>query len=217
MHDHAAALRYSSTRRDIVLLLKKLGAASIQQMSEQLELTGMAVRRHLIALQKEKYVRISKQCEHVGVGRPSFVYQLTIAAEQLFPHQYDILATELMDEIDQLFGEDYINQLFEQRRNRIERKYETAMLGRGFEERIATLAAIQDKEGYMVTLEKNLDGSYSFEEANCPVSQVALRYRQACACELALFGSLLDADVKRMQCIADGDTKCLYQFTKRDT
>ncbi|WP_028546621.1 helix-turn-helix transcriptional regulator [Paenibacillus taiwanensis] len=217
MREHAAASRFSATRRKIIQLLKKLGTASVQQLSVQLELTGMAVQRHLNALQQENYVQMSKQRVHAGAGRPTYIYQLTLAAEQLFPRQYEVLAAELMDELEQLFGQSHIGQLFEQRRNRMMRKYELLMLDRSFEERMQALAVLQNKEGYMVTLERNGDDSYSFEEANCPIYQIAVRYRQACACELALFAELLDADVKRLQCIADGDTICQYLVAKRGT
>lgn len=136
-------------------------------------------------------------------------------AEPLFPNQYDVLATELMDELHDMFDDSFVGKLFERRMKKLEQKYQMAVSGQGFEKRLETLAQIQDDDGYMVRLEKNSDGTYSFEEANCPISRVAIRYRQVCQCELSLFSALLDAHVERTECMADGGAKCRYLCTER--
>lgn len=210
MNTLTAPLRESSTKREILLLLKKLGSTTIQEMSEHLGVTGMAVRKHVNALKKDNYIQSSTIRQHIG--RPTYIYSLTDLAEQLFPTQYDVLSLELMEEINHMFGELFVDELFKRRKKRLEQKYRLAMTGQNFEEKIVTLAKIQDNAGYMTSLVKIHDDKYSLEEGNCPIFQVASRYRQACQCELAMFESLLDSRVERKECIADGGTKCSFTF-----
>lgn len=54
------------------------------------------------------------------------------------------------------------------------------------------------------------NGTYRLHEYNCPIAQVANRYRQACHCEKQLFETLLDASVERTECLADGGARCTY-------
>lgn len=213
MNESTTSLRKPSTRREVLLLLKKHGYMSIQELSEQLGLTGNAILRHIHALQKERYIETVLRRQNAG--RPMYIYRLTVHAEWLFPNQYDVLAEELIDELHHLYGESFVEKLFEGRMKKLEQKYQAAIDGQSFERRVAALAQIQDAEGYMVRLDKNNDGTYVLEQANCPVSKVATRYRQACQCEITLFQSLLDAHVERTESIADGETKCRYLFTER--
>lgn len=114
MNERAAPpLREPSTRWEILMLLKKHGSVSVQEMSDYLGLTGMAIRRHLNALQKEKYIRTSNVRHRIG--RPLFVDGLSVFAEPLFPNQYDVLATELMDELHDMFDDSFVGKLFERR------------------------------------------------------------------------------------------------------
>ncbi|MDN9012698.1 helix-turn-helix transcriptional regulator [Brevibacillus laterosporus] len=213
MNKHAIRLQEQSTRKEILLLLKKRGSVSVQEMSEHLGVTRMSVRKHLYALEKDSYIQSSILRQHVG--RPTYSYRLTVLSEELFPNEYDNLAMELIQGINDMFGESLVNSLFERRMAKIEKKHREAMSGQNFEKRVATLAKIQDQEGYMVKLEKKQDGTYLFDEVNCPVVEVAIRNRQACQCEVALFEALLDADVQRTECIADGNVRCRYLIKER--
>ncbi|MBA4532843.1 helix-turn-helix transcriptional regulator [Brevibacillus halotolerans] len=213
MNKHAVRLREQSTRNEILLLLKKRGSVSVQEMSEHLGVTRMSVRKHLYALEKDSYIQSSILRQRVG--RPTYSYRLTVLSEELFPNEYDSLAMELIQEINDMFGESLVNSLFERRMAKIEKKYREAMSGQNFEERVATLAKIQDQEGYMVKLERKQDDTYLLDEANCPVVEIAIRNRQACQCEVALFAALLDADVQRTECIADGNMRCRYLIKER--
>lgn len=208
-----APLRETSTKREILLLLKRYGSITIQEMAEHLGLTGMAIRRHVQALQKDRYIQISLLRQHVG--RPKYVYYLTVLAEQLFPTQYDALSLDFIDEIHVCFGDAAVDTLFLRRAEKLERQYRSRISGRGLEQRAEQLAVIQNEAGYMVKLDKVDEGTFVLEESHCPIYQVASRYQQACRCELAMFSSLLDAHVERKECMAQGGTRCSYSIREK--
>ena len=212
MNSHAIFFQEQEKRREILVLLKKRGSINVSKLSELLGITKVAVRKHLDVLHRERYVeaRILRQRK----GRPIYEYHLTNTAERLFPSYYGGLATEMVANIQDMYGDTVVDQLFEKRMKRTLQKYREAMSGQDFDKRVKTLSRLQEEEGYMPTIEKNREGMYTFEEANCPVLQVATRYRQACKCELSMFESLLDAHVERSSCIAEGHVKCRYLITQ---
>ncbi|AJY77401.1 transcriptional regulator [Paenibacillus beijingensis] len=196
-----------ATRRAILNLLKIGGTKSAADLSQQLGLTEMAVRRHLYALERDGHVRM--QPLRQGTGRPVHRYGLTEQSGELFPKNYAALALDLLGEAAAK-DEAAIELMFKGREHKLLGRYKPRMDGRPLRERVAELAEIQNAAGYMAVLEEKAAGSYELHEYNCPISQVADTYQQACNCELSLFESLLEADVERRECLAKGGTRCTY-------
>ena len=75
-----------------------------------------------------------------------------------------------------------VDQLFNNREERLAEAHQKDFAGKDFGERVRTLAEIQDQKGYMVKVEELPDGSYELIEYNCPIFQVANQYNHACQC-----------------------------------
>ncbi|WP_159881408.1 helix-turn-helix transcriptional regulator [Paenibacillus puerhi] len=198
------------TRKVIVTLLKTKGPQSVGELSRQLGITEMAVRRHLHTLERDNLIesRLVRQ----AMGRPTHLYSLAPAADDLFPKKYQHLTLDLLEELAALAGPGQVDLLFERRKERLIGRYEDRMTGKPLADRVKELADIQHANGYMVNLETRDDGSFVLQEHNCPISQVAKQYNHACSCELAMFRDLLgtDAAVERTECLAKGGSKCSY-------
>ena len=200
-----------STRDTILHMLKTEGPLSTKALAAALLITEMAVRRHLGSLEKEGYIesRLVRQ----SMGRPLALYSLTPRAETLFPNKYSTLTLDLLDELAEEAGEEMVTRLFERRRDKLKQRYGPALTGATLAERVAALTEIQKENGYMAECEGSGDGKYIIKEHNCPISQIADRYEQACSCELELFSSLLRAKVERTECLASGGCRCVYIVT----
>ncbi|MBB6735040.1 helix-turn-helix transcriptional regulator [Cohnella zeiphila] len=198
----------TTTRRRLIELLRTTGGCGIAELSGELGLTEMGVRRHLHRLERDGIVR--SLAVRQAMGRPSYRYTLTESADDLFPKNYPHLTLELLGELEELSGPETVDRLFEGRRAKLEARYRDRMRGKPLRERVAELAAIQNAGGYMAVWETDPAGGYVLHERNCPIAQVANRYRQACSCEKALFAELLSADVERTECFADGGNRCTY-------
>ncbi|MEK8126447.1 metalloregulator ArsR/SmtB family transcription factor [Paenibacillus filicis] len=198
------------TRKILVTLLKTKGAQSVGELAKQLGITEMAVRRHLNTLERDNLIesRLVRQ----AMGRPTHLYSLAPAADELFPKKYQHLTLDLLEELEALAGQEKVDLLFERRKDRLIGRYEDRMAGKPLSERVTELADIQNSNGYMVNLESKEDGSFVLQEHNCPISQVANQYNHACTCELAMFRDLLGsaATVERTECLAKGGSKCSY-------
>ena len=58
--------QYPSPRRDILYYLKQYGQATVADFSSHLQLTGEAVRQHLLQLIQDRYIR--RQSERTQVA-----------------------------------------------------------------------------------------------------------------------------------------------------
>ncbi|WP_208619464.1 helix-turn-helix transcriptional regulator [Paenibacillus helianthi] len=197
-----------STRRMIMTLLKMKGPLTIGALAEELGITEMGVRRHVLQLEQESLAKT--KVVRQAMGRPLHVYSLTERAEDHFPKNYHNLALELLRELDHGSGLDAVNVLFEGRKKRMLAQYSPMMENRDLEERVAELSSIQNAGGYMAEWNREEDGTFVMQEYNCPIRQVATQYRKACQCEQGLFEELLSAKVTRTECMAEGGQSCRY-------
>ncbi|UNK19034.1 transcriptional regulator [Paenibacillus sp. N3/727] len=201
-----------STRDTILHMLKTQGPLSAKSIASTLLVTEMAVRRHLGSFEKDGV--IETELIRQAMGRPLALYRLSPHAESLFPNKYSTLTLDLLDELTEEAGEEMVTRLFERRRNKLRQRYESGVSGKELADRVRTLTDIQNDNGYMAECEQTDDGKYVIKEHNCPISQIANRYNQACSCELELFSSLLQAKVERTECLASGGCRCVYVITE---
>lgn len=199
-----------STRKQVLHMLKLRGPLSAREITAELHITEMAVRRHLATLEKDGH--IAPHMVRQTAGRPSAVYGLTDSGEALFPKTYPKVALDLLEELEDEAGQEMIDLLFERRRNKLRERYKKEMEDKNLASRVHSLARIQNDGGYMTELTEDEEGGYTLREYNCPISEVADVYNQACRCELELFESLLQASVSRTECLAKGGRCCTYKI-----
>jgi predicted ArsR family transcriptional regulator len=206
----------SSTRNQILHMLKMKGSMTVGEMAEELEITEMAVRRHLNTLERDNLIksRLLRQ----AMGRPTNVYSLSEEADNMFPKNYQDLTLEFLSDIEQLQGAAMVEALFKLRQQRQENLYRDIVPSDSdFEKKLEALAKMQNDKGYMVELKKDeKTGKYFFIESNCPISTVAKEYNYACNCEKTLFENVLNAQVEQEQCMATGGDNCVYIISEKD-
>lgn len=203
------------TRRKIVLMLKQHGGLTAAELAELLSITSMGVRRHLTALEQEHLVR--HELVQRGKGRPSYVYSLSVEAENLFPKNYAALTNELLGYLAARQSESAVIELFDQRALRRTRQAQARLAGRSLRERVAGLAEILTDEGYLAEWEQVDEGTFRLREHNCAVREVAAEHRAACRSELTFLQAVLtDAEVTRQQHIISGDHACAYTIRRRN-
>lgn len=204
------ALQIQPTRRKILLALKKSGGLTAGELSELLGMTAMGIRRHLTTLERDGLVMFDSQQR--GFGRPSYLFELTPQAENLFPKTYHILTNELLGYLD----EEELARIFERRTQRRIRIGRARLSGLEPDEKVVELARLLDEEGYLAEAEQTGPRSHRIHLFNCALHEIAFRFRQNCSSELDLIRALLpEADVQREQYIMNGDASCSYLITLR--
>ena len=207
------ATSQSSTRRAILLTIKKQGEARAEELATILAITPSAIRQHLTALLAEGLVAIREQ--RGSAGRPKHVYSVTAAAEELFPKTYGELTCELLD-YAAAEGPGTVERLFERRRRRRVVDAEARLAGKSFDDRVAELAKILDEDGYLADTVRGDDGEWRIVEHNCAILEVAFRYGQACSSELGFLRDVMpDAQIDRVSHMASGEHHCAYWVRPR--
>ncbi len=202
----------NSTRKNIILLLKKNGGMSIEDLSKVIEITPMGIRQHLLSLEKKGIVTYVSRRR--GIGRPGFVYMLTDSANELFPKAYDKFAVGLLRDIRKHEGDEKIDMIFNWRRNRLFKARKDALSGKkNVEETLNALKEILEEEGHFVDISKNSD-SYHLKQYHCPISKLAKEFSHACKYELQLYRDLINGSVTREQSVSEGAQSCVYLIPK---
>jgi len=202
------------TRRRILVALKKSGGLTCNELANELGITSMGVRRHLITLERDGLVYHT--AVQRGLGRPSHVYRLTELAEELFPKNYGALVNELLGYIEELDGEEKIGQLFQQRAQRRVERARDRLKGLSLADKVFELARILEEEGYLAEAEQLGEKTFAIREYNCAIRQVAQRFHQACGAELDFLRAVLpEAEVERKRHIVSGEPYCGYHITRR--
>jgi predicted ArsR family transcriptional regulator len=207
----SAAVR---TRRAIINLLKQSGSMDSQELSERLGVSAMAVRQHLYALQDEKLV--TYQEESRAMGRPAKLWQLTSAADRLFPDGYAELTLSLIDSVKEAFGEAGLDRLLDVKANHQIAAYQALLQGQEeLRQRLEALATLRTDEGYMAQIQPLDDGSFLLIENHCPICAAATACTGLCAKELDVFGRVLGEGVmvERTEHILAGARRCVYRVS----
>lgn len=195
----------------ILYLLKSQGPQSAAALGEQLQMTSMGARQHLLTLEAEGLVDFNDQAR--GRGRPVRLWQLTELAWQRFPDTHSELTLQLLDDVRQLFGEEGMDQLIARREQQMLGRYQAQLTQTGLEGKLASLKALRSREGYMADMRQEEDGSWLWWENHCPICAAARACRGFCRSELAMFRQLLaPAEVEREQYLLEGDQRCLYRI-----
>src|SRR5690606_4248985 len=166
-----AALFPTGPRGDLLLLMKRAGAVSLDDAEAATGLARPTLRQHFGVLERDGLVARSTRKQ--GRGRPSLRYALTPEAEALFPSRDGHLLGRLLaflqehgeDERIADFFERYWDERYLDARQRLDRLPEDDAEGR-----LDALLAILREQGFMPEV-RRADGGLVIRECNCPRSE----------------------------------------------
>ncbi|MCZ6836044.1 MAG: transcriptional regulator [Planctomycetota bacterium] len=204
----------SDAKRKVLDLLKRQTALTAVNIASQLQLTDVAIRQHLGALEELGLVE-SKPLKPNGRGRPSSLWSLTDLADDLFPDHHADLTVDLINATRKALGEDGLLQIIEVRSKEQVSHYRTMIpKGASLKKRVEALAALRSAEGYMAEVEQEKPGQYLLIEHHCPICDAAKTCQGFCNAELDVFRKVLgrDVNVERIHhLMTDGD-RCVYRI-----
>jgi predicted ArsR family transcriptional regulator len=195
--------------------LKMRGEQTTVDLSRSLGITSEAVRQQMTRLAAQQLV-VSRPVSR-GVGRPAQSWQLTDAGNRRFPDTHAQLTVDLLRTVRSELGEAAIETVIGRRERDTLALYEREMAGiEDTDGRVARLAAIRTREGYMAEWSREADGSLLLVENHCPICAAAATCQDFCRAELAVFQRVLgdSVTVKREEHILAGARRCAYRITE---
>ncbi len=210
LENYVSVARPASER--ILTLLKTRGPQKAADLGTTLGITGEAARQQLMKLAADELVEASSEVR--GVGRPAQVWRLTAAGNARFPDAHAELTVQLIDTIRSELGEDALERLISAREEKTRSNYIAELDGiMELGERVACLADIRSREGYMAEWQAEADG-FLLTENHCPICAAATICQGLCQTELELFGAVLGqgVQVRRVDHIIAGARRCAYRI-----
>ena len=104
-------------RRDCTITEDK-GEHTVAELAEALEITEMAIRRHLSKLENDELIYSKMVRQHVG--RPTYLYGLSQKGEDTFPKEYKQFAIEILDDLARMGDEKMLRYVLQARTKRME-------------------------------------------------------------------------------------------------
>lgn len=204
------------TRRAVLERLKQDGPQPAAQLARQLGVSAMAVRQHLYELAEQKLVTYEEQPQ--PLGRPAKLWRLTPEADRFFPEAHAELAVGLIEAVSEAFGRAGLDRLVATRAAHQTSAYKKQIpAGSSLRRRLARLAEIRTREGYMAEVQTDDDGALLLVENHCPICAAATACTGLCDAELQVFRQVLgrDVEVARAEHIVSGARRCAYRVTRK--
>jgi predicted ArsR family transcriptional regulator len=196
----------------ILNLLKTQGPLSTASIASELGITVEAARQQIQKLLPYGLIE-GRQASQAGPGRPSQSWGLTEAGNARFPDTHSQLTVQLLGSIRQLFGEDGLDKLIDQRAIETRANYLSALKPiKSLKARLTRLAELRSADGYMAELQK--DGrDWLLLENHCPICAAARTCQGFCRTELQLFTEIVgeEGSIEREEHVLFGARRCAYR------
>jgi predicted ArsR family transcriptional regulator len=197
---------FQSTRGRIVTLLRGT-KKTVNELSEELELTDNAVRAHLLSLERDGLIK--QAGIQRGRRKPHFAYELTDESEHLFPKAYDALLNQLITTLKgRLTPGELENVLREVGRSLAGAHTsgaENGDLDRRLEKALAALEAI----GGAARIEKD-GGKCVIRSEACPLAAAVTEHPEVCRLAETLLSEITGAEVQE-HCDREGTPRCRFE------
>ena len=204
---------FGSTKREILLILKREGQSDLQTLAERLRISKMAVHKH--AQELEERGLIERVPVRGTTGRPRLALRLAPTATSLFPRAYAGVTCAALAYIEEKLGRKAVEEALRRRQAETLTTYRGEVKAETLADRVHQLAGLRDREGYMA--EDHQAGPAKFEilEHNCPILAVAENYWEACTVENELFRKVLNANVETTHRVVAGGNVCRFLVTPK--
>ncbi|MBY5570316.1 transcriptional regulator [Rhizobium leguminosarum] len=205
-------MRQSPANR-ILILIKTDGPQLAAAIGDALCISGEAARQQLSKMAEEGLVE-PVTLAGAGRGRPRQLWHLTASGNRQFPDGHAELTANLLGTLVEQLGPAALDTVISAREAETLQRYRQE-LGNAdnLASRVAALAGIRTREGYMADHWQEAEGAFMLVENHCPICAAATACAGFCRSELETFRAVLDAEVERSEHILAGARRCAYRIT----
>ena len=185
---------------------------TMDKLAETLSITRTAVRQHIAALDIQGFVEKGQTLS--SGGRPSQFYQLTNKGFDLFPKQYALFSTILLNAMSSEKGTEGLSTWLHQLGHQVAEDFKQHTRDETLKGRLIKTVNVMNTLAYDAYVVEKLDAQSvdAIEAVNCIYHDLAAHYPQVCQFDLALLTHLSDSKVVHEKCIQRGDDVCRFCF-----
>ncbi len=201
------------TRRAVLVTLRRLDAAEVEELAAHAFLSIGAARQHLQWLEAQGF--IAHEPVRHGPGRPRHRYYVTPAGEALFPRLDTDALLGLIDAIEQEPPEVRERILGRIVQATIER-YRPTFERRGRDAPLAGVVATLEDLGFLPEVERRT-GETALVLHHCPVAEAARGYPLLCELERRCLAAAFEGGaIERTESRPGGAPRCTYLLSPGD-
>ena len=192
-------------------LLAAPQGASVEALCQALGVTHNAVRQHLAALIAAGYVERG-MAQPTG-GRPQARYLLLPAGRELFPRNYGLIATGILEHLYASAGKAGVQALLASIGQELGNSAASRIDGANEAAIAVRLAEQLDALGYEAATVQR-DGETQVEAYNCVFHTLAQRHPDVCRFDLAFMEAATGRPIQHMECLLRGGHACRFRIGK---
>lgn len=198
-----------ATRQRILEILKERGAATVEELGSEFDLTPVTIRHHLDILRSEGLVQAPKVKRRDAPGRPQHSYALTDAADEHFPKNYSGLADLMLREIRDRVEAPELDSILRGVANRMVAQAPNPPPDESTPQRIDRVIRFLNGKGYNADWQQ-MEGGYLLRAHNCPYRDISKDHVEPCVMDMAMISQLLGQTPQRLDWMAGGNNACAY-------
>jgi predicted ArsR family transcriptional regulator len=203
---------FESTRGQIVVLLRRSGR-TVEELARALGLTDNGIRAHLAVLERDGIARQRGSVRRgSGGGKPAYIYELTLEAEDLFPKAYEPALSRLVEVLYERLGPEESEALLRSvGRRLVEGK---TVPTHGTRARLEAAAGVLSELGGLAELEEQ-DGNLVIRGYSCPLAAVTPEHPEVCRMAEALVAEVAGVPVHEC-CDRSERPRCCFEVAPAD-
>lgn len=196
----------------IVLALKREGRLSLNELSERIGISKMAVLNHIQKLEAQDMVE--RRLVKTKVGRPYYKFGVSENSKiSMAPSDVSML-NEFIEYMDENGHSGIVEDFLRERYSQVRVDYEKKLSRVDPEKRVEALAKLREKENYFPELKNGGKDNFELLEYNCPIFSISRKFGSACSMETKLFSSVLGREVSSTHRQVNGSDVCKFLIKK---
>jgi predicted ArsR family transcriptional regulator len=209
----ATSTVFGSTKREILLVLKREGQSDLGSLAKHFRISKMAVHKHVQELEDQGLIQ--RVTLRGAKGRPRHGLQLAPKSANLFPKAYAGVTCAALAYIEEKLGRKAVEEALRRRQSETLPGYKEQVNAETLAGRVHQLAQLRDRDGYIAEDKKTGSSRFEILEHNCPIIAIAENYWEACTVENEMFRKVLDANVETTHRVVDGANVCRFLITPK--
>ena len=202
--------RFGPTQQKLLrALLPAAQGLGVEDLCKALRVSHNAVRQHLTALLAGGFV-----CHGVARasgGRPQARYVLTTAGRELFPRNYGLIATKVLERLYADAGPAQVRSMLVAMGRELGREAAAIDTAQDSGEVAVALARQLDALGYEAQATRR-DGEMQVEAYNCVFHALARAHPEVCRFDLAFMEAASGREVQHLECLVRGGESCRFRI-----
>jgi len=202
--------RLLASTRGRILALLRVENRTVNELAAALNLTGNAVRAHLLSLERDGLVQ--QRGTRRGRRKPHATYGLSTEADHIFPKAYGLLLRHFVTVVSNRLTPRTLRATMHEVGAAVAADYLERLKGRSRRERIKAALDLLNELGGSAKFEESEGKQFIYGRNGCPLAAVTATHPESCLILESLLSKVIGVRAKK--CCEYGETpRCCFELS----